>query len=165
MIQKWIEDNHSRLFEITTKISKGENTNDLFQLCMEELLNNQVIESVPDNQKFFYYARIVKNQYLSRNSKYHKIYRKYQFTSLDNNLDIPQESYEEPTITLEWVLQEVEKIKQQQWYLGQIFLLYLSKGANLTKLSKLTGIPINSLSRDIKVVKTILNNKLNEKLN
>jgi len=80
-------------------------------------------------------------------------------------MDIPQDDYEPEVITMEWVLQEVEKIKQEQWYLGQIFLLYLSKGANLTKLSKLTQIPINNLSRDIKIVKGILNNKLNEKLN
>ena len=80
-------------------------------------------------------------------------------------MDIPQDDYEPQVITMEWVLEEVEKIKQEQWYLGQIFLLYLSKGANLTKLSKLTQIPINNLSRDIKIVKGILNNKLNEKLN
>jgi hypothetical protein len=164
LIQGWIQDNHKRLFEITTKISKGENTDDLFQLCIEELLNNRVINSVPDNQKFFYFARIVRNQYHSKNSKFHKVYRKYQFTSLDSNIDIPQETYEEPSITLEWVLDEVEKIKKEQWYIGQIFLLYLSKGGNLTKLSKLTGIPINNLSRDIKIVKGILNNKLNEKI-
>lgn len=164
MIQGWIQDNHKRLLEITTKISKGDNTDDLFQLCIEELLNNRVITSVPDNQKFFYFARIVRNQYHSNNSKYHKVYRKYQFSSLDSNVDIPQETYEEPSITLEWVLEEIEKIKKEQWYLGQIFLLYLSKGANLTKLSKLTQIPINNLSRDIKTVKDILNNKLNEKI-
>jgi hypothetical protein len=65
---------------------------------------------------------------------------------------------------LEWVLDEVENIKKEQWYLGQIFLLYLSKGGNLTKLSRLTNIPINNLSRDIKIVKGILIDKLNEKL-
>lgn len=164
MIQGWIQDNHNRLFEITTKISKGQNTDDLFQLCIEELLNNRVIDSVPDNQKFFYFARIVRNQYHSKNSKFHKVYRKHQFTSLDSNIDIAQEEYESPFITMEWLIEEVEKIRKEQWYLGQIFLLYLSKGGNLTKLSKLTGIPINNLSRDIKIVKGILNNKLNEKI-
>jgi hypothetical protein len=165
LIQGWIQQNHTRLFDITTKISKGENTDDLFQLCIYELLNNRVINSIPDNEKFFYFARIVRNQYHSKNSKFHKVYRKHTFVELDSNMDIPQDDYEPEVITMEWVLQEVEKIKQEQWYLGQIFLLYLSKGANLTKLSKLTQIPINNLSRDIKIVKGILNNKLNEKLN
>jgi len=165
LLQKWIEDNHQRLFEIATKISKGVDTNDLFQLSIEELLRNQNIHDVPDNEKFFYYARIVKNQFASNNSKFHKIFRKHKFQKLDDNIDVIYEEYEEPVVTLEWVFEEIEKIKKTDWYLGQIFLLFLSKDANLTRTSKITGIPINNLSRDIKIVKGILNNKLKQKIN
>lgn len=165
MLQQWIDENHNRLFDIATKISKGIDTNDLFQLCILELLNNRNIHTVPDNEKFFYFARIVKNQFVSKNSKFHKIYRKQRFVELDSNLDIPEEEYQEPIITLDWVFEEIEKIKQKDWYLGQVFLLFLSKDANLTRTSKITGIPINNLSRDIKIVKSILNNKLKQKNN
>lgn len=164
MLQQWIDENHNRLLEITTKISKGVDTNDLYQLSIEELLNNRNIRSVPDNEKFFYFARIVKNQFASKNSKFHKIYRKHKFVELDSNIDIIEEEYQEPIVTLDWVLNEIEKIKEKDWYLGQVFLLFLSKDANLTRTSKITGIPINNLSRDIKIVKGMLNNKLKEKI-
>lgn len=164
MLRSWVENNHKKLFEITCKVSKDEYPQDLFQLCIEELLNNRKVNSIPDDQKFFYFAKIVKNQFNSKNSKYHKIYRKYQFIQLDTNMDIPQDEYEPPSITMDWVLDEVEKIRREQWYLGQLFLLYLSRGANLTKLSKLTNIPISNLSRDINLVKNMLKSKLEEKL-
>jgi hypothetical protein len=164
LIQAWIQENHKRLYEITKKLSKGIDTNDLFQLSVEELLINKNIHAVPDNEKFFYFARIVKNQYHSKTSKFHKIYRKHRFQSLDSSTDIIYEEYEEPVVSLEWVLEEIEKLKQKDWYLGQIFLLFLSKDANLTRTSEITGIPINNLSRDIKLVKGILHNKLKKKL-
>ena len=112
----------------------------------------------------FFFARIVRNNFNSKTSKFHKIYRKNNFVELSSNIDIPQEEYEEPILSIEWVLQEVDKIKQYDWYLGQIFLLWLSRGANLTQLSKTTGIPINNLSRDIRQVKSILNKQYKEKL-
>jgi hypothetical protein len=164
LIQSWIQDNHKRLYEITKKISKGIDTNDLFQLSVEELLINKNINAVPDDEKFFYFARIVKNQYCSNNSKFHKIYRKNRFQSLETSFDLAYDEYEEPVLTLDWVLEEIEKLKHKDWYLGQIFLLFLSKDANLTRTSKITGIPINNLSRDIKLVKGILHKKLKEKL-
>jgi hypothetical protein len=83
---------------------------------------------------------------------------------LDSSTDIIYEEYVEPVVSLEWVLEEIEKLKQKDWYLGQIFLLFLSKDANLTRTSEITGIPINNLSRDIKLVKGILHNKLKKKL-
>lgn len=165
MLEQWITDNHKRLFEIASKVSKGIDTSDLFQLSIEELLKSRSIHAIPDNEKFFYFVRICKNQFASNNSKFHKIYRKHKFHQLDENIDVIYEEYEEPVITLEWVLNEIEEIKKKDWYLGQVFLLFLSKDANLTKTSKITGIPINNLSRDIKIVKGILNNKLKEKMN
>ncbi len=164
MIQSWVQDNHKRLYEIAKKLSKGIDTDDLFQLSVEQLLINRNIHAVPDDEKFFYFARIVRNQYNSNNSKFHKIYRKTKYQNLETSMDLVYEEYEEPILTLDWVLEEIENIKKKDWYLGQIFLLFLSKDANLTRTSKITGIPINNLSRDIKLVKGILHNKLKEKL-
>lgn len=86
------------------------------------------------------------------------------FIEFNPEIEVKCEEYEEPILTLEWVFEQVEIIKKHDWYLGQIFLLWLSREANLTKLSKDTGIPINNLSRDIRQVKSILNKLYKQKL-
>ena len=164
MLNDWIEGNINELRKICSSISRQNNVDDLLQLSIEQLLNNRRINEIPDGEKLFFFARIVRNNFNSKTSKYHKIYRKNNFVELGSNIDIPIDDYEEPVLTMEWVLEEVDKIKQYDWYLGQIFLLWLSRGANLTQLSKSTGIAINSLSRDIRKVKLILNEKMKEKL-
>ena len=164
MLALWIEENINELRKICSSISKQNNIDDLLQVSIEQLLTNRRINEIPDGEKLFFFARIVRNNFNSKTSKYHKIYRKHSFVELSSNIDIPIDDYEEPLLTMEWVLEEVDKIKQYDWYLGQIFLLWLSRGANLTQLSKSTGIAINSLSRDIRKVKLILNDKLKERL-
>lgn len=164
MLNDWIEQNINELRKICSSISKQNNVDDLLQVCIEQLLKSKRINEVPETERLFFFARIVRNNFNSKTSKFHKIYRKNNFVELSSNIDIPQEEYEEPILSIEWVLQEVDKIKQYDWYLGQIFLLWLSRGANLTQLSKATGIPINNLSRDIRQVKNILNKQYKEKL-
>lgn len=164
MLNDWIEQNINELRKICSSISRQNNIDDLLQVCIEQLLKSKRINEVPETERLFFFARIVRNNFNSKTSKFHKIYRKNNFVELSSNIDIPQEEYEEPVLSIEWVLQEVDKIKQYDWYLGQIFLLWLSRGANLTQLSKATGIPINNLSRDIRQVKNILNKQYKEKL-
>ena len=164
MLGNWIEDNINELKKICSSIARRNDIDDLLQLSIEQLLNNKRIKEIPENELLFFFARIVRNNFNSKTSKYHKIYRNNRYVELGFNIDIPQDEYEEPILTIDWVLEEVNKIKQYDWYLGQIFLLWLSRGANLTKLSKSTGIPINNLSRDIKEVKNILNKLYKEKL-
>ena len=164
MLNDWIEENILHLQKICNRVAKQNNTDDLLQTSIEQLLNNKRIYDIPDNERLFFFAKIVRNNYNSKTSKYHKIYRKTNFVELGSNIDIPNQEYEEDIFTIEWVLEEVEKIKQQDWYLGQITLHYFAEDCNLTRLSKKIGIPINNLSRDIKKVKLILNDKLQEKL-
>jgi hypothetical protein len=152
------------LKKICNRVARQNNSDDLFQTSIEQLLNNKRIHDIPDNEKLFFFARIVKNNYNSKTSKYHKIYRKTNFVELDTNADIPNEDYEEDIFTIEWVLEQLEEIKKNDWYLGQITLHYFAENCNLTRLSKKVGIPINNLSRDIRKVKLILNDKLQEKL-
>ena len=164
MLNDWIEENILHLQKICNRVAKQNNTDDLLQTSIEQLLNNKRIHDIPSNERLFFFAKIVRNNYNSKTSKYHKLYRKTNFVELGSNIDIPQEDYEEDIFTIEWVLEEVEKIKQQDWYLGQITLHYFAEDCNLTKLSKKIGIPINSLSRDIRKVKIILNDRRQEKL-
>ena len=164
MLNDWIQQNINELIKICSSISRQNNVDDLLQVCIEQLLKSKRIHQVPESERLFFFARIVRNNFNSKTSNYHKVYRKNNFVELSSNIDIPQEEYEESILSIEWVLEEVDKIKQYDWYLGQIFLLWLSRGANLTQLSKATGIPINNLSRDIRQVKSILNKQYKEKL-
>lgn len=164
MLNDWIQQNILELKKICNRVARQNNSDDLFQTSIEQLLNNKRIHDIPDNEKLFFFARIVKNNYNSKTSKYHKIYRKTNFVELDTNADIPNEDYEEDIFTIEWVLEQLEEIKKNDWYLGQITLHYFAENCNLTRLSKKVGIPINNLSRDIRKVKLILNDKLQEKL-
>lgn len=164
MLNDWIENNYNELRKICSSVAKTNNIDDLLQLSIEQLITNARIKDVPDSEKLFFFARIVRNNYNSKTSKYHKVYRSKKFVEYNFNLNIAVEEYEEPTLTIEWVLEEVQKIKNKDWYLGQIFLLYLSRGANLTRLSKEIGIPINNLSRDIKIVKIMLNKLYEQKI-
>lgn len=164
MLNDWIENNYNELKKICSSVAKTNNIDDLLQLSIEQLITNGRIKDVPDSEKLFFFARIVRNNYNSKTSKYHKVYRSKKFVEYNYNLDIAFEEYQEPILTIEWVLEEVQKIKIKDWYLGQIFLLYLSRGANLTRLSKEIGIPINNLSRDIKQVKLMLNKLYREKI-
>ncbi len=164
MLKTWIEDNISELKKICNRVAKQNNTDDLFQTSIEQLLNNKRIHDIPDNERLFFFAKIVRNNFNSKTSRFHKVYRNNRFVELDTNIDIPNENYEEDIFTIEWVLEEVEKIKQQDWYLGQITLHYFAEDCNLTRLSKKIGIPINNLSRDIKKVKLLLNHKLQERI-
>ena len=164
LLNDWIQQNINELRKICNSISRQNNIDDLLQVCIEQLLKSKRIHEVPETERLFFFARIVRNNFNSKTSKFHKIYRKNNFVELSSNIDIPIDDYEEPVLSIEWVLEEVDKIKQYDWYLGQIFLLWLSRGANLTQLSKATGIPINNLSRDIRQVKNILNKQYKEKL-
>ena len=164
MLNDWIEQNINELRKICNSVARQNNTDDLLQLSIHQLLTNKRIHDIPDGEKLYFFARIVRNNFNSKTSKYHKIYRKNNFVELGSNIDIPQEEYEDPVLSMEWVLEELELLKKEDWYLATITLHYFSEDCNLTRLSKKIGIPINNLSRDIKKVKLILNDKLQEKL-
>ena len=164
MLNDWIEQNINELRKICNRVAKQNNTDDLLQVSIQQFLTNRKVILIPDGEKLFFFARIVRNNFNSKTSKYHKIYRKTNFVELGSNIDIPQEEYTDPILTIEWVLNELEEMKKYDWYLAQITLHYFAEDCNLTRLSKKIGIPINNLSRDIKKVKVILNDKLQQKL-
>ena len=160
MINDWIENNFKELKKICNRITKGQDSDDLFQLSIEQFLINRRIVDIPDKEKLFFFARIVSNNYNSSSSPYYHTYRKFKFSELDN-LDIEYLSYEEPMIDLNWVKNE---LNQLEWYYKRLMELYIEEGCSITKLSKRTTIPINSVSRDINKVRKILLNKRKEEL-
>lgn len=144
---EWIKNNFNELKLICEKVSRLDDVDDLLQICIELFLLNKKVPNIPDKEKLFFFARIVKNNFYSKSSPYYRIY-KFDFNELKEN-DVIQEEYEESEITIEWVKKQLKEIMKTEWYFGRLFELYLEVGGSVTKLSKQTGIPINSVSRDI----------------
>jgi DNA-directed RNA polymerase specialized sigma24 family protein len=160
LINIWIENNFNELKKICVKITRGEDSDDLFQLSVEQFLKNKKSNNIPDNEKLFFFARIAKNNYNSNSSPYYHTYRKFKFSNIDN-IDIQQNEYEEPIITIDWVLNE---LNQLEWYYKRLMELYIEEGCSISKLSRRTTIPLNSVSRDINKARKILREKRDDEL-
>jgi len=122
---------------------------DLLHLCIEQFIKNKKVHQIPDKEKLYFFTKIVRNQYHSKSSKYHYTYRRYQFSEIVDN-DIAEIEYQEDEFNMNWVK---EQLKTIDWYYGRLFELYIEEGCSVTKLSKRTTIPINSVSRDINKVR------------
>lgn len=145
----WLSENYNELKNICNKFSTPEEVDDLLHLCIEQFMKNKKVHQVPDNEKIYFFTKIVRNQYHSKSSKYHYTYRKYQFNE-SFEYDTPDVEYEETQFNMNWVKEQLKKI---DWYYGRLFELYIEEGCSVTKLSKRTTIPINSVSRDINKVR------------
>jgi len=148
-LKHWISENYNELKNICSRFSTTEEVDDLLHLCLEEFMKNKRVTEIPDNQKIYFFTKIVRNQYNSESSKYHYTYRKYKFNDMVES-DIAEVEYEEDQFNMEWVQEQLKKI---DWYYARLFQLYIDEGCSVTKLSKRTTIPINSVSRDINKVR------------
>ena len=145
----WLSKNYNELKNICNKFSTPDEVDDLLHLCIEQFIKNKKVHQIPDKEKLYFFTKIVRNQYHSKSSKYHYTYRRYQFNEMvDNN--IAEIEYQEDEFNMDWVH---EQLKTIDWYYGRLFELYIEEGCSVTKLSKRTTIPINSVSRDINKVR------------
>lgn len=145
----WLSNNYNELKNICSKFSTPEEVDDLLHLCIEQFINNKKVHQIPDKEKLYFFTKIVRNQYHSKSSKYHYTYRRYQFNEIIDN-DIAEIEYQEDEFNMNWVH---EQLKTIDWYYGRLFELYIEEGCSVTRLSKRTTIPINSVSRDINKVR------------
>lgn len=160
MLNKWIEDNYQELKKIVRKVSRTTDDDDLLQICIEQFMLNKKVNEIPDNQKLYFFARIVQNNFKSNSSPYYYTYYKYKFSEFNNNsLQIQDSTYQENEFDLNWVHNELKKI---DYYYRRLFELYIEENCSITKLSKRTTIPLNSVSRDINKVRKILNKNRNK---
>jgi RNA polymerase sigma factor (sigma-70 family) len=148
-LNDWLSKNYNELKNICSKFSTSEEVDDLLHLCIEQFIKNKKVHQIPDKEKLYFFTKIVRNQYHSKSSKYHYTYRRYQFNEIVEN-DIADIEYQEDEFNMNWVH---EQLKTIDWYYGRLFELYIEEGCSVTKLSKRTTIPINSVSRDINKVR------------
>ena len=157
----WIESNFDELKKICRSVSRQNDIDDLLQTCVEQFLLNKKTAELSSNQKLYFFTRIVHNQYHSKTSKFYYHFKR-SFNTLYDETEIVDEDYQEPEVNLEWVMKQLDEIKQgKDWYYGRLFELYIELGCSITKLSERTTIPINSVSRDINKIRKILNKKRN----
>ena len=160
MLNDWISNNIEELKKICSSITRGQDSEDLLQLSIEQFLNNKKVPDIPDKEKLYFFTRIVRNNYNSKSSPYYHLYKKFQFLEIDN-IEIPYLELEEDVITLDWVYNELKKL---DWYYRRMMEMYIEEGCSITKLSKRTGIPLNSVSRDINKIRKILKERRNVQL-
>jgi hypothetical protein len=163
LLDIWITENFKELKQICKKISRTKYNEDLFQVCLEQFIKNKTVPTIPEKSLLYFFVGIVKNNVNSTTSPYYYQYHKTKFTEFNNN-EIPDEEYQESPVDFEWVEQQIRKDKlTQNWYYSRLFELYILEDCNLTKLSKRTHIPLNSVSRDIKIYRERLK-ELRQKL-
>jgi DNA-directed RNA polymerase specialized sigma24 family protein len=159
-LNDWLSNNYNELKNICNKFSTPDEVDDLLHLCIEQFIKNKKVHQIPDKEKLYFFTKIVRNQYHSKSSKYHYTYRRYQFSEIVDN-DIAEIEYQEDEFNMNWVK---EQLKTIDWYYGRLFELYIEEGCSVTKLSKRTTIPINSVSRDINKVRRQLKQLRNVQL-
>lgn len=148
-IGSWIESNLSELSLICNKITRSDTINDLLHCCIEQFLKNKKVPDLCDNEKLYFFARIVRNNYQSTSSQFYRQYKKHSYEEL-NDIDILDEPYQESPINLDWVHTQITKDKRDgNWYFARLFEIYIEEGCSIKNTSKRTTIPPNSVSRDI----------------
>lgn len=154
MLNDWIEQNIEKLKHITYKVAKEINE-DLFQVCIEQLLKNPKSNNLTDKERLYFFVKIVKNNFYSKSSQYYYAYTKYQFSEL-SQIEIADE---EPNTfdELEWVHSQIDKDKKtKNWYYARLMEIFIEEGGSIMNTTKRTTIPRNSVSRDINKYRQVL---------
>lgn len=160
-INHWIDINLSELSLICNKITRSDTINDLLHCCIEQFLKNKRVPDLCDNEKLYFFARIVRNNYQSRSSQFYRQYKKHSYEEF-KDIDIPDEEYVEPQINIDWVHNQITKDKRgENWYFARLFEIYIEEGCSIKNTAKRTTIPPNSVSRDINRYRTELKIKRN----
>jgi DNA-directed RNA polymerase specialized sigma24 family protein len=162
MINDWVTDNFKELQKICKSITKSSSYEDLCQLCIEQFLTNKKVSTIPQKELLYFFTRIVRNNYHSKSSLYYYTYNKYKFSEITPTEEIQDTEYEESSIDLTWVKEELNTM---DWYQKRLFELFIEENCSITNLSRRTTIPLNSVSRDINKIRRELNKRRNKKLN
>jgi DNA-directed RNA polymerase specialized sigma24 family protein len=163
-LNDWLNKNADDLLETTKNITKNhEDSDELFQSVVLQLLEKpDKIQQIPDNEKKYFFIKVIKNNWFSNTSPYHYQERKYKSYHFLSD-EIPDEEhipYSEDGPSMEWVR---EQLQDFDWFKRDIFLLWIEVGT-MVQVHKETTIPLNSVGTYIKQIKQELINRWNKKL-
>jgi hypothetical protein len=155
----YIKINNDYLIKTTKKICGNHpDYMELYQFVVLQLLSKPPKKVIPDNQKMYYFIRLIKNNWFSSTSRYHYKFRRVVYNHKETNLEeerllIKDEVYTEDDIPdMDWVR---DQLHQYGWFYRDIFLLYIELNT-IKAVSTKTTIPINSCSKYINEVKVKL---------
>jgi DNA-directed RNA polymerase specialized sigma24 family protein len=138
----------------------GSYADDLYQelvLIILQLADEKLQKISESCIKCFYY-KLAKHQYCSRNSAFHKKYRKTDEIVRDHVNDIIMASQSndlDPDL-----MQKVERaVSEVYWYDSGILSLYAEKGT-LKEVSECTGIPLKSVYDTVANTRKIIKKKI-----
>lgn len=165
-MDKWFNENYDRLKLICKKITKEEDVDEILHFCIEQVLKNKNFISIENNdEKVYFFSRVVNINWKSNKSPYYQQYKKNKIVEMVYDPYVAELEYEEDGVDMDWVREQIEIMKRgKDWYYGRLFDLYIEENCNLTNLSKRTTIPLNSVSRDIRKVREHLIKLRNKKL-
>lgn len=144
-------------------VTNQDDIDDLYHCVLEQILKGKKFDGIDDDQRIFYFVRVLKNNYFSKTSPYYYQYKKNpakedfkDITYFDTKAD---EEYIQNLPDIHWIH---EQLTHLNWFDRDLFLMWLEMGS-LTAVSKQTTIPLNSVGRYIKTTKEILKNKWESK--
>jgi len=151
----WISQNNDLcLNKVREIVSNPDEADDLYQSVVEQLLRKpDKIDKVTDKEKYYFFIRVIRNNYFSKTSPYHYQYRKPSEKNIQVKEDILEqiedEEYNEEQPSMEWIKNELQHL---DWFSRDLFLLWLELNT-ISNVSRQTQIPLNSVSRYINKIK------------
>jgi|LauGreDrversion4_2_1035121.scaffolds.fasta_scaffold796772_2 RNA polymerase sigma factor (sigma-70 family) len=151
----WISQNNDLcLNKVREIVSNPDEADDLYQSVVEQLLRKpDKIDKVTDKEKYYFFIRVIRNNYFSKTSPYHYQYRKPSEKNIQIKEDILEqiedEEYNDELPDMEWVKNELQHL---DWFSRDLFLLWLELNT-ISNVSRQTQIPLNSVSRYINKIK------------
>ena len=133
---------------------------DLYQEIVLIILEmtEERIQAIGDTcLKCFFYV-VARNQYCSKNSAFHRKYRKEAIVLREHARDIAQ-AMQSSCIEQDFLDKVERAMKTVQWYDEGILSLYIEHGT-LQKVSNLVGIPLKSIHHTVSSTRKILKKKI-----
>lgn len=159
---KWIGiSGGTMLKNVRNYVKERDVADELFQCVVLQLLEkSDKIDEVPDNEKIYYFIRVIKNNLNSKTSPFQYQRLKHMKRQVEMNEEITYREdipYEEDNSfpPIDWIREKLDDEELFTWYQKDLWNLYFEL-KTLIGVSKQTTIPSNTVSRHIK--------QINEKL-
>ena len=169
-IENYISLHYYDLLEIARKLCKtdGDIHQELLHECIIQLYNKDeiVLRDYDNNNIKYYITAIMRTKYFSKKSPFHyKIRRERTIMNVDlsacYDLEYEQENYEREEL---YQLLEQEYC-QLTWFQRGLMDMYLTLNSSMKAVSRKTTIPIASISRYFKEIRTTTRESIINKLN
>ena len=168
-IECFLNRNYYQLLNISKKITKNDQlSQDLLHECILQLYDKNEIKlnNYDDNSIKYYITAVMRINYYSKTSPfYYKIKRERILMTVDiaSCWDM---SYEQEEFETEEMYQLLEmNYAELDWFKKSLLDLYLSLNSSMKAVSRKTRIPISSISRYIKEIRSETKNNILKKLN